>query len=109
MAEVRYYTDEHVSRAIVRGLRNRGIDVLTAPEASMLAAADNRHLALARRENRVLFTQDADFLRLAAAGATHAGVVYAHQQTPIGRIIRHLALIHLVLSAEEMVGEVEFV
>lgn len=109
MAEVRYYTDEHVSRAVIRGLRNRGIDVLTAPEADMLSATDDLHLALARRENRVLFTQDADFLRLAAAGATHAGIVYAHQHTPTGRIIRGLVLIHQMLGAEEMVGKVEFV
>ena len=62
MAEVRYYTDEHVSRAIIRGLRNRGINVLTAQRAMMLGASDDAHLAFAQRENRVLFTQDADFL-----------------------------------------------
>ena len=40
MAEVRYYTDEHVSRAIIRGLRNRGINVLAAQEEMMLGASD---------------------------------------------------------------------
>lgn len=98
-----------MSQAVIRGLRNRGIDVLTVPDAEMLGATDDLYLALARRESRVLFTQDADFLRLAAAGAAHAGIVYAHQQTPTGRIVRGLVLIHQVLSAEEMVGKVEFV
>lgn len=109
MAEVRHYTDEHVSRATVGGLRNGGSDVLTATEAQMLGAPDHAHLALARRENRVLFTQDADFLRLAAAGVPHSGIVYAHQRTPIGEIIRGLVLIHQVLDANELVDRIEFI
>lgn len=36
MAErVRFYTDEHVPRAVVEGLRRRGVDVLTVAEADM--------------------------------------------------------------------------
>lgn len=109
MAEVRYYTDEHVARAIIRGLRNRGIDVLTAQEAMMLGASDDAHLTFAQSEKRVLFTQDADFLRMAATGVAHAGVVYAHQRTSIGQIIRGLVLVHQVLDAEEMAGQIEFI
>jgi hypothetical protein len=30
---VKFYTDEHVARAVVNGLRQRGADVLTVPEA----------------------------------------------------------------------------
>ena len=48
------------------------------------------------------------FLRLAAAGTSHAGVVYATQDRPIGEIIRGLMLIHEVLEAEEMVDRVEY-
>ena len=33
---VRFYTDEHVPRAAIRGLRQRGVDVLTAAEAGLL-------------------------------------------------------------------------
>ena len=55
--------------------------VLSVPEANMLGATDEEHLALARAEGRVLFTHDDDFLRLAAAGAPHAGMVYAPRQT----------------------------
>ena len=61
MADIRFYTDEHVARAVVRGLRERGIDVLSVPEAGMMGARDVQHLALALREDRVLFTQDTDF------------------------------------------------
>ena len=106
--KVRYYADEHVSRAVVRGLRARGVDVLTVSEASMLSARDACHMALALREGRVIVTQDDDFLRLHAAGEPHAGIVYAPRHIPIGDIIRGLTLIHQVLEAEEMTGHVEY-
>ena len=32
---IRFYTDEHVAKAVVPGLRQRGVDVLTVPEAGM--------------------------------------------------------------------------
>jgi predicted nuclease of predicted toxin-antitoxin system len=105
--EVKFYTDEHVSKAVVKGLRQRGADVLTVPEAGMMGASDPEHLERAARDGRVFFTQDDDFLRLAAA-SPHAGIVYARQQTPIGEVIRGLMLIHQVLSAEEMHGHIEF-
>lgn len=108
MSEVRYYTDEHVSRAVVRGLRERGVDVLTVSEADKLGTKDVVHLAFAREERRVVVTHDGDFLRLAAAGYPHAGIVYAPRQIAVGQAIRGLVLIHRVLTAEEMAGHVEF-
>ena len=77
MARIRFYTDEQVARAVVRGLRRRGVDVLTVPEAGTLGVSDAEQLHRARDEERVIFTQDDDFLRLAAEGANHAGIVYA--------------------------------
>lgn len=74
----------------------------------MLGASDDQHLALAAREGRTIFTQDADFIRLHAAHHPHRGIVYAPQQTPAGSIVRGLMLIYDVLSAEEMIGHVEF-
>ncbi len=75
----------------------------------MLEASDEAHLALALEQGRVIFTQDADFLRLHAKGVSHAGIVYAHQQTPIGRIIRGLMLIYQILEPEDMFDHVEFI
>jgi hypothetical protein len=108
MSSVRYYTDEHVAAAVIRGLRQRGLDVLSVPDAGMMGARDEVHLGFALAEQRVLFTQDTDFLRLAAAGATHAGIVYAPQRTSIGTIIRGLVLIHQALAAEDMIGQIEY-
>lgn len=105
---VKFYTDEHVARAVVRGLRQRGADVLTASEAGLLGASDEEHLERARAEGRVLFTQDEDFLRLAAADVAHVGIAYAPQGTSIGDLIRGLMLIHQVLTTEDMKEHVEY-
>ncbi len=109
MTEVRYYTDEHVAKAVVTGLRLRGIDVLSVEEAGLRGASDDEHLTFALAHQRTIFTQDSDFLKLATEGRPHSGIVFASQQTPVGPIIRMLVLIHHVLTAEEMSGKIEFV
>lgn len=108
MSKIRYYTDEHVSKAVVRGLRQRGVDVLTVAEAKTQGASDEEQLEFAISEGRVLFTQDDDFLRIAASGKPHRGIVYAPQHAPIGRIVQGLMLIFQVLEAEDMVDGIEF-
>jgi len=105
---IKFYLDEHVPAAVARGLRVRGVDVLTVVEARMRGAIDEEHLARATAENRVLFSQDEDFLRLGATVPGHAGVVFAHQQRSVGWIINGLLLIHGVMEPAEMVGRVEY-
>jgi len=84
---IKFYTDEHVARAIVRGLRQRGVDVLTVPEGGLLGASDEKHLKRASAEGRVVFTQDEDFLRLHASGVEHAGIVYPKNGSSEGESI----------------------
>lgn len=105
---IRYYTDENVGKAIAKGLALRGIDVLTCQEAGMMGATDEEHLRFATFNNRVVFSQDADFLRLHNGGVEHAGIVYAHQGKSIGEIVNGLTLIYQVLSREDMRNHVEF-
>jgi hypothetical protein len=100
--------DEHVPPAVTRGRRQRGVDVLTTQEAGMRGADDEAQLRLAADQERVLFSQDEDFLVLQRQIASHAGIAYAPQQTPIGTLVRGLLLIHDVLTAEDMRGRVEF-
>lgn len=100
--------DEHVPKAVAEGLRRRGVDVVTVQELGSQAADDTRHLERAAQEGRVVFTQDADFLRLHGAGVSHRGIVYAPQQTSVPHILRSLMLIHDVLTPEEMIRRVEF-
>ncbi len=52
----------------------------------MLSASDEEHIAFAKKEQRVLFTQDEDFLRLHSKGVEHCGLVFAHQRTPVGDV-----------------------
>jgi predicted nuclease of predicted toxin-antitoxin system len=100
--------DEHVARAVIRGLRRRSVDVLTTPEADKLHATDEEHLKFALHEHRVLITQDDDFLKLAAMGKPYAGIIYAPQHTPISQIIQRLMLVYPVLEAEEMMDNIEY-
>ena len=90
------------------GLRRRGVDVLTVAEAGNLGASDEGIFRIAREAERVIFTQDDDFLRLAATVSDHRGIVYTSQENTVGEIIRGLMLIYQVLAAEEMVGHVEY-
>ena len=106
---IRFYFDEHVGRAIAKGLRRRSIDVLTLVEADMLGASDEEHLAFARSQGRVIVTHDDDFLRLAAEGIDHAGIVYAPQGRTVGTMVQGLTLIAQVLTPEEMHGHIEFI
>lgn len=108
MSGIRYYVDEHIAGAVVRALRVRGVDVMTVTEAGLRQAEDDEHLAFALREGRVTVTCDADFLRLHAQGAEHAGIVFAPRQMAIGNLVRRLLLIHGVFTAEELSGHVEF-
>jgi len=105
---IRFSTDEHVARAVVQGLRERGVDVLTAAEVGLLGARDDEHMRRAREAGRTIFTHDTDFLRLHAPGADHAGIVYAPPQTPIGETIRGLVLNYEGLEPSEMQRPAEF-
>jgi len=100
--------DEHVAKAVVKGLRSRGVDAKTVAEMNMLSATDEEHLLKAREEWRVIFTQDNDFLRLHASGQKHAGIVYTRQGAAVGQIIKGLMLIYQLLDAEDMKNHVEY-
>lgn len=104
---LRFYTDENVSWAVINGLRQRGVDVMTTPDADMLGRLDEEQLALATEHGRVLFTHDDDFLRLHSQEFPHTGIVYTHQTSSISRMIRGLMLVYEVLDSEYMAGHLE--
>ena len=106
---IQFLTDEHVAEAVAKGLRRRGIPATTLAKAGLLGADDADILALANAQGLVIFTQDQDFLRLHAQAVPHPGIVYAHQGTPLGEIIRGLQLIHELLDTEDMRNHVEFI
>ena len=48
---IKFYVDEHVATAVVKGLRQRGADVLTVLEAGLRSASDEEHLAPPQASN----------------------------------------------------------
>jgi predicted nuclease of predicted toxin-antitoxin system len=106
---MRFHLDEHVDHAVAQGLRRRGIDVTTTQEAGLGAATDLAHLEFCHENKRVIFTEDEDFLALAASGIEHSGIVYCHRNTrSIGQIIEHLVLIDACMSDGDLRNHVEF-
>jgi hypothetical protein len=101
-------TDEHVPKAVAKGLRGRGIDAVTAAEAGTLGASDSSVFDHLKAERRVVITHDADYLRLHSAGVPHAGIVYSPAEKSVGEIIRGALLIAEVLDSDEMANHVEF-
>jgi predicted nuclease of predicted toxin-antitoxin system len=106
---IRFHLDEHVDPDVAVALRRHGADATTTIEARLRTADDSAQLDFARAEQRVIVTDDSDFLRLAASGEEHPGIVVAHrQQHSIGEIVRGLILIYEVLSPEEMRNRIEY-
>ena len=60
---IRLHLDENVDHAVAQGLRLRGVDVTTTTDANLIGATDIEQLSFALGEDRVIFTQDQDFLR----------------------------------------------
>lgn len=60
---VSLYMDVHVKRAVIDGLRQKGVDVLTAQEDGTAQMEDSELLDHATALGMVLFSQDDDLLR----------------------------------------------
>jgi predicted nuclease of predicted toxin-antitoxin system len=75
--------DEMYPPALARRLRDQGHDVLAAldVEVGLASRSDEDVLAWAARNNRCVVTENiSDFARLAAQGATHAGLIFVSAQ-----------------------------
>jgi hypothetical protein len=101
------YMDVHAPSAITEGLRRRGIDVLTSQEDGTREAGDEVLLARATGVDRLLFTQDEDFLKLApiwqSSGKPFAGIAFAHQMgASLGRLIEDLELLIQCATDDEL-------
>jgi predicted nuclease of predicted toxin-antitoxin system len=106
---IRFHLNEHVAHAVADGLRRLGVDVTTTTDAGLIGATDAQHLAFASADNRVLFTEDRDFLAMAAS-QPHLGIAFCDQNTRrIGRIVRALELICDTYEPGEMKNRVEFI
>jgi hypothetical protein len=115
VALIRIYIDEDAARKdLVNALRSRGVTVLTALEAGLNGAPDERQLAYATERECVRYSHNAsDFYRLhtewVSAGREHAGMILAPQQRfSIGEQLRRILRIRAAASAESMRNRAEF-
>lgn len=106
---MRFYFDESVELAVSQQLERAGIDVVSAHSLDLLGERDDNHLQRATALERVLCTYDQDFLRLAAEGMPHYGIIFAQQQTAsIGGWVREIKLIHAEKEADDFIGQVVY-
>lgn len=104
-----YFFDQHMSPAVARGLRRRGVNVLTAQEAGRCGLPDPDQLQFATADERVVVTFDADYLALHGSGAAHAGIARCRaSKYTIGQLVQQLFLLHQVSDRDQMRGRVEY-
>jgi predicted nuclease of predicted toxin-antitoxin system len=109
-----YFDEDSMHRSLVRALRARGVDVITALDAGMIEQADADHLDYATEQGRVLCSFNVgDFYRLHAdyvtQGKPHAGIILMRQQYySVGEQMRRLLRLIASKSADEMKNWVEF-
>ena len=109
-----YFDEDSMQRSLVRALRARGVDVITALDAEMIEREDAEHLDYATERGRVLCSFNAgDFYRLhtdyATQGKLHAGIILMRQQHySVGEQMRRILKLMASKSADEMSNWVEF-
>ncbi|MEM7111457.1 MAG: DUF5615 family PIN-like protein [Chloroflexota bacterium] len=112
-ARIQLYLDEDAQRgSLVRALRARHVDVLTANEAELVGISDADQLAFAVKQKRTSFTFNrGDFVKLHTAyltdGLDHAGIIVS-DQLEIGAITRRLLKLVNARSATQMQNWLEF-
>lgn len=115
MSDVCLYLDEDAGEtAVVRGLRARGLDVLTTIEAQRCGTTDRDQFAFATQQGRSIYTFNVgDFARLHREyllhGIDHSGIiVLPDQRYSVGEKIRRLARFIGSVTATEMVNRMEY-
>jgi hypothetical protein len=112
---IRLYIDEDAMDGdLVRALRSREMDIVTAADAGMINRSGQDHLQRASEQLRVLYSFNlGDFYRIHStwlAGAHfHAGIIRARQQRySVGDQVRRLMRLTALRTAESMYNRVEF-
>jgi hypothetical protein len=109
-----YVDEDAMDGDVVRGLRSRRIDVVTAADAGMIRRKDEDHLRLATVQGRALYSFNVgDFHEIhtawIASSRDHCGIVLTQQQRySTGEQIRRLLRLIGSLSAEAMWSREEF-
>jgi len=112
---IRLYIDEDaMDQDLVRALRVRGMDVITALDANMTERSDEEHLEYATAQGLVLYTFNIkDFYRLhtiyITEGKSHQGIILARQQHySIGEQMQRILRISAERTSAAMRNRIEF-
>jgi len=99
---------------LVRGLRSRGTDVVTAADAGMIRRKDEEHLSWAAARGRALYSFNVgDYHEIhtewTSTGRRHAGIILAQQKRySTGEQIRRLLRLIGSVTSEAMCDREEF-
>lgn len=112
---LRLYIDEDsMSRALIRGLRSRGINVTSVLDEEKVGQSDAAQLEFAAQHGRVFYTFNVgDFCRLhkkhLTEGKRHSGIVVVYRQRyTVGEQLRLLLELADSRSADEMTNQLVF-
>ncbi len=110
---LRLYMDVHVPATVTRGLRDRGVDVVTSQEDLTDDWDDSTLVDRATELGRVLFSLDADMRREAAvrqkSGRPFSGIVVAEQLgITIGQCVEQLELIAAIYEPSDIANQIEY-
>jgi len=108
---MRFYLDEHISKAIANGLRQRGHDVETVQEAKNIGKSDREQIVYAAQKEMIIVTADSYFLAIVnKEKMNHPGIIFiTGQDIMLGEVIRRIDIISTFLSQENMKNHIEFV
>ncbi len=113
--QLRLYIDEDaMSRALIRGLRSRGINVTSVLDEEKVGQSDTTQLEFAAQHGRVFYTFNVgDFYRLhkkyLTEGKHHSGIIVVYRQRyTVGEQLRLLLTLAESSSAEEMTNQLVF-
>jgi predicted nuclease of predicted toxin-antitoxin system len=107
----RFLLDEHISPDVAKGCKERRVDVLSLPEASLLQADDHSIFRAAVREGRILVTYNTgDFARLYGdllkEGSPIPGIVFINARTippsDIGGLVKALVRVARLIERGEV-------
>jgi predicted nuclease of predicted toxin-antitoxin system len=109
VSHVRFQLDAHLSSAIAEALKRVGADIHTATEAGLRGQPDTAYIQRGIDEDRVIVTNDKDFLRLAHLHPGHSGIIYCTSSRNITPIIMELLLVYEILDSDDLHGNVHYI
>lgn len=110
---LRAFADEHVAHALVNGLRTRGMDVVTVQDVGLRSEDDPPLLDYTYQHERILLTNDHDFLGHAAERGARLEpfapiIFWPQQQRTVGQLLPKILQIATAHNYGEACSKVFF-